>query len=950
MAHTNKIPEGIFFVSSQGHWRYGNNVCDEEWVIPEAKIKVDESSLYFGRAITSNGKYTDITNKDIDTCFGITLEDDASRADTINDENATLSDTEDNDGYTTHIIQKGILRFVKSDFDDCFESASSSGIQYAIGQKIYLNKYGKFTNNLERIIESSWRIVELGEITNITETISNATDYIDLSVNIKNHNKIETDTARFVERTAEPNTWNLNTSDFGNKNICVFAWNSDGRVVPADIDDENRREVAGLYIGEITPTFESDIGGKQIELIRNGKIYLDEMPETKEYNNDGTIKQWNNIDDLTKGSQLYLERDGSVSLVPYLENDINGYTCPIMTYLGDTEDNKHIFYVDINRPEVRMLDDLFLLKTFTSVGPSADFSILASEQNTGSDLARISNRLDITEVSNYGNFGTLDELQESLDIHLYVKSSDASFANYIFYNKWVEVKPGFFHFDTVRSYGYIWRAEQSNNHTYLIMDIADGFGLSIESGKNSGPIVCNNKFDCKIIVKRFNNSELRVDLVSPKVQEYVVENNETTAERIIKSASTGKFIKADYDLNNHTIGLSGEANSVVTVIANTQTPSKANLKRVYDEDKFTSNLENIDIKDNIYASEVGADDATQTQGKNHFNNLGEAMRAIYETPLALWNYKTDPTTDKQKIGVIVDRLNERTDAANRDFGTRNLNGFEDNTANTFSYTNDEKEEIKKFIRLLTDTNEKGVDNTNAMGIVFKALKETQQRLLDLEAATFGITSSKLSLSNHDDSNIDRDDTHVNSNSIQFGLNRMVRALAFEIFGTANPSEEPGFEYDESSLSYFDFVEKLILGTVPTKNNKNGNAPTQYEPDRTADSELSRVADNGTADYVHEKNYHLIDQVAKYYSYDEEADPQNNGFETDCWGTEDTRTNESWANNKIYKFNGVEDAVYRLVNRANILTKMIFYDSNGNANKAPAFTDSILVFSHNKIHY
>ena len=75
MAALQKIPEGIFYISSQGHFRYGNSVNDEEWVIPASKIKLSESSLSFGKAITSNGYYTDIKDKSKDTCFGITLED-----------------------------------------------------------------------------------------------------------------------------------------------------------------------------------------------------------------------------------------------------------------------------------------------------------------------------------------------------------------------------------------------------------------------------------------------------------------------------------------------------------------------------------------------------------------------------------------------------------------------------------------------------------------------------------------------------------------------------------------------------------------------------------------------------------------------------------------------------------------------------------------------------------
>ena len=80
MAALQKIPEGIFYISSQGHFRYGNSVNDEEWVIPASKIKLSESSLSFGKAITSNGYYTDIKDKSkeviVDELFMIYVGDD----------------------------------------------------------------------------------------------------------------------------------------------------------------------------------------------------------------------------------------------------------------------------------------------------------------------------------------------------------------------------------------------------------------------------------------------------------------------------------------------------------------------------------------------------------------------------------------------------------------------------------------------------------------------------------------------------------------------------------------------------------------------------------------------------------------------------------------------------------------------------------------------------------
>ena len=907
MAALQKIPEGIFYISSQGHFRYGNSVNDEEWVIPASKIKLSESSLSFGKAITSNGYYTDIKDKSKDTCFGITLEDLNSRREVVNKATATLDEIKDQDGYSTHIIQKGLLRFVTSDFDNCFDKTKT----YEIGQKIYLNSSGLFTNDYDSIVKSSYRIIEIGEITN------KSTSYYDLSINIKNKDKTETDSVKFVGTTVS--TYDSSTSpDAGNKNICIFAWESGtGNLIPADI--ENNRNVAGLYIGNPNDA----IGSHQIDLIRNGKIYLDAQPSMKSYNSNGSFKSWNTSEQPI-GTQYYLEKDGSVSVAPYLNNSINGYSCPVMTYIGKTPEGKYTFFVDIERPEVRKLEDLHLIQAY-----NVNITQTASSSQ---DTATIVNPIDITKMANYGSFGSLDDLKDSLDIRLYVKSSDSLYSNYVFYNNWVEIKPGFFHFDTIRSYGYIWKLIETGsgvNKAYkLQMDIADGFGLSIESGKNSGPIVCNSKFSCKVIVKRFNESNLNLDLALRDTVDYTTEGS-TITRKIVNT--NGKAIIAKYDLNNHLISLTTESNGPASLSANIQTPSKASLKRVYDERK----LNNSEFSSNNIFVDGGADNKTGSNKPNNikdFSELGQAMRAIYETPMALWNYKTDPATDKEKIGVIVDGLNYRTGSST--IGARPLQNFE--ASKTFSYSDSEKKGIKNFIKLLTDTNEKGVDNTNVVGTILKALQETQQRLLNLESATYGLTSKVLSESNNDSSALDNKTQNINSKSLDFGLNRIVRALAFEIFGTANPNlTDEELEADNSYLTYFDAIEKTLLGTKPTLNDaKNG-----YEP--------VGKAEVGVKDGDGKRAKKLDDYSSQFFSYDEEKVTANfTGHISDGWADASLTPN-----NRKYLFNGVEDATERLINRANILTKMAFYDdAKPTANKEPLYSGTLLKFQHSKMVY
>ena len=87
--------------------------------------------------------------------------------------------------------------------------------------------------------------------------------------------------------------------------------------------------------------------------------------------------------------------------------------------------------------------------------------------------------------------------------------------------------------------------------------------------------------------------------------------------------------------------------------------------------------------------------------------------------------------------------------------------------------------------------------------------------------------------------------------------------------------------------------------------------------------------------------------SQFFSYDEEKVGNNfTGHISDGWADASLIPN-----NRKYLFNGVEDATERLINRANILTKMAFYDdAKPTANKEPLYSGTLLKFQHSKMVY
>lgn len=303
--------------------------------------------------------------------------------------------------------------------------------------------------------------------------------------------------------------------------------------------------------------------------------------------------------------------------------------------------------------------------------------------------------------------------------------------------------------------------------------------------------------------------------------------------------------------------------------------------------------------------------------------LDSALQAAYELPLNVFSYKQNPTWFKKYIGLIIEQLNHITsDDGLTETVTRNITsdktyGSAHHTdADTFTYTKNEITSIDTFIRMLTDDAEQGVNILSSVGMLFSAAKETQERLLKLEASTFGrdaetIPGDKEQITQEIEKALPDDD--ISQTPTYIGLNRIVRALCKEVFNTYDPQN--AYDLSPTVGSYRARMEDLYLqieGSNGGQNNldnyKKGNVlnPLNNKSDWYTQSGYYKGTDEEN-DNDNERNI--------------EAAAQRNTYPTDI-KLEPTVNHDVNIPDVIDdqgEFNGLNDAVNRIIQKLNVLT-------------------------------
>ena len=289
--------------------------------------------------------------------------------------------------------------------------------------------------------------------------------------------------------------------------------------------------------------------------------------------------------------------------------------------------------------------------------------------------------------------------------------------------------------------------------------------------------------------------------------------------------------------------------------------------------------------------------------KTSFNEpMNEALQAIYELPLATFQYNRNFDADYNKdsyfkrfFGIIV----EQTANTSKKF-KENEDPIKNKTSVDeveYTYTADERESISEYLKLLTDDKEVSLNTNNAIGILLKAAKETQERLLNLEVSTYGKDSPTLPGADDPNENFTAND----QKSTVAGLNRLVKALCREVFQDADPSridDKGAWSENSENYSRLDMLDKEVNGLKAQDDDGQSTriqlADVTTYPD---DASESQTVDISRAVVTDDANDDDFDDAQEYIN----------------------KVTYTTANGESEGFDGLNDAVNRIVAKLNTLT-------------------------------
>lgn len=282
--------------------------------------------------------------------------------------------------------------------------------------------------------------------------------------------------------------------------------------------------------------------------------------------------------------------------------------------------------------------------------------------------------------------------------------------------------------------------------------------------------------------------------------------------------------------------------------------------------------------------------------------MNEALQAIYELPLATFQYNRNFDADYNKdsyfkrfFGIIV----EQTANTSKKF-KENENPIKNKTSVDeveYTYTADERESISEYLKLLTDDKEVSLNTNNAIGILLKAAKETQERLLNLEVSTYGKDSPTLPGADEKNENFTAND----QKSTVAGLNRLVKALCREVFQDADPSridDKGAWSENSENYSRLDMLDKEVNGLKAQDDDGQST--------RIPLAEVTTYPDDASVTQTVETPRAVVKDTANDNDFDTAQEYINEVNYTEVDGTSD-------------KFDGLNDAINRIVAKLNTLT-------------------------------
>lgn len=354
----------------------------------------------------------------------------------------------------------------------------------------------------------------------------------------------------------------------------------------------------------------------------------------------------------------------------------------------------------------------------------------------------------------------------------------------------------------------------------------------------------------------------------------------------------GLSMKVDIEHNEFDFLIGNSDDDFATVKALNLTPSSIRYK-------YLLHSYQNDNADTSYLDEYSAKDKTSTFEEP----MNEALQAIYELPLATFQYnrnfekEDDYNKDsyfKRFFGIIVEQTANTSKKFKDGDVIENATSLDEVK---YTYTDDEKESISEYIKLLTDDKEASLNTNNAIGILLKAAKETQERLLNLEVSTYGKDSPTLPGTDTKDEAFTAND----QKSTIAGLNRLVKALCREVFQDADPTsidDKGGWSEDSDNYSRLDMLDKEVNG----ENAKDDDGQSS----RILLKEVTTYPDDATVTQTVETPREVVKDAANDNDFDTAQEYIKEVNYTTVESTSDD-------------FDGLNDAVNRIVAKLNTLT-------------------------------
>lgn len=469
-----------------------------------------------------------------------------------------------------------------------------------------------------------------------------------------------------------------------------------------------------------------------------------------------------------------------------------------------------------------------------------------------------------------------------------------------------------------------------------------------------------------------------------KIVEQIIPNSSNIYQYTFGNTDN-KQIHALYDMSNGSIYFQDEDGQPVSIQATLNSSSSIKYKTAIKE-FLPSEYQNTFSELNLNNLPTNSDENKKFTSSDNVS----ALQALHELPLSIFQYKNEDDTKKRYFGILTERLiqlrnqleNERDSLSENTKTTHKVIIGKDNYSKVeqeqgqeqvikattidmgvdYKYSDEQLDYIIKQLYMLTNNNENAQNIISSIGLLFQSAKETQDRLLALEASTFGVDSPTIpgnqelpdGWKDNDiiSKNYDKENNEVIKNKINqiptvYGLNRLIRALCGEIFGDFNPKALSGFDNSDVNLSRIDYLHREICGQNYDKYDESGS---------WSDNAQIEIDNSGISPYTYPDTVTGTSREDAFKTDTEsqvELEPSNlkdfkNTSIEDFEGKSESSTYTQaisegivpekieQENNPRYNFDGINDAINRICKKVNQLT--ININGDNNINRRPEMLD------------